>query len=138
MPTTTRSRGATMTTRKALAVAAALLGDKATVRDDGPCEMMPEELRRAFIGPPRLRCTGYLYHDGHPSDCTGGAGRFNVGRVEMGLFNMILGHGRTWDEALASAAHHHCAKCDRATCEKSKKLRRAYLAAKVRMPSGEV
>lgn len=138
-----------MTDREALLVATKLLGKGATVNNYGNCEMMAEELPRGFIGPPRFRCTGYLYYDRHPADCKGGKPRLSIGRTEMGLFNMIYGAGMTWEECLDEAAHHHCTigmrpsdrdhhDAEKSKCPKTAELRMAYKNAKVKLPTSLV
>lgn len=107
-----------MNIRGALARASALLGPKATV-DRRRCSHFKEK-------PGRIPgCTGM---GSHPQPCPGGLPLFVVGRLEMGLFNVVKGEGFTWEEALeraAGAVHEdRCRKClRRLQCRDGARLR---------------
>jgi hypothetical protein len=79
--------------RGALTRAAVLLGPKATV-DRRRCGHF-----KTTNGPPS--CSGL---GSHPQPCPSGLPLYVVGRVEMGLFNVVKGEGFTWEEAFARVA----------------------------------
>jgi len=95
----------TTRTSTALKRAISLLGQKAVVgrRLCGYFKERP--------GKPGL-CSGC---GPHPQPCRSGLPLYTVGRIEMGMFNMVKGEGFTWEEALArteQAVHEDsCRRC---------------------------
>lgn len=83
-----------MNVRGALTRAVGLLGEKATV-DRRRCGHFEKRNGQSPA------CSGF---GSHPQPCPSGLPLFVVGRVEMGLFNMVKGEGFTWEEAFARVA----------------------------------
>lgn len=91
------------TVEAALAEAVKVVGKKATVQET-----------KCFLSERRKHGTPFCV--AHGGDCPGGVTYYLVGRIEMGgIFNMILGQGYTWEEALSAAEEH--IKHDRYICE---------------------
>lgn len=97
--------GMSMNIRGALSRAVALLGQKATV-ESRRCGHF-EARNNRFPS-----CSGF---GSHPQPCRGGLPLYVVGRIEMGMFNLVKGEGFTWEEAFArvetSLHEDSCRRC---------------------------
>lgn len=76
-----------MTKAQALAKAVELFGKNATAQKR-KCSFFAERKGR-----PRM-CSGVGIH---PQPCPSGVVYYQIGQVELGLFNSIRGHGLTWE-----------------------------------------
>lgn len=88
-----------MSLNEALKKAVKVVGNKATVKIS-ECYLWDEHRlwQKGRQGPPQAHCNA------HKDPCPGARRYYMVGRIELGMFNMILGQGLSWEEALSAAA----------------------------------